>query len=172
MKRYFIFHATEPGLMFTETENQPRRYAGYVDANSLDQAFAYAQNHNSDWAKNQERSTSIGDVIHCEGTNYLVCGRGFKQISRISSDELDTIVNVLRMFNNNEADVHVNKDKRKLLYLEIPLNKHEYFKILNNEKHKLHEYLRLKTIFGERPTERYVATMTFFMELPINPSLN
>ena len=169
MKRYYIFHATEPGLRFTETENQPRRYAGYVDANSLDQAFAYAQNHYTDWAKNQERSTSIGDIINCEGKYYLVCGRGFKETLIVPSfDELK----LSRALSASNNVAHVNEHRRKPLRLEIPLNKHEYFKILNDENHKLFEYLRLKTIFGERPTVRYLATMHFFIELPNNPSLN
>ena len=43
MKQYHIFHATSP-LRFTETEIQPRVYAGFVNANSIEEAFQKSQN--------------------------------------------------------------------------------------------------------------------------------
>ena len=78
MQQYHIYHAT--GLdRFTETENQPRYYAGCVIANSLEMAFVKSQNGDWPWnIVNPCRSTSIGDVIQ-EGDNFhMVASFGFK----------------------------------------------------------------------------------------------
>ncbi len=79
MKQYHIFHAISP-LRFTETEIQPREYAGFVQANSIEKAFEYAQNDHIDWAMNEVRSTSVGDVIQDGDKFFMVCGTGFKEL--------------------------------------------------------------------------------------------
>jgi len=77
MKQYHIFHAVSP-LRFTETEIQPREYAGFVNANSLEEAFKLSQtDFNSDW---DARSTSVGDVIQDDDKFFMVCGVGFKEL--------------------------------------------------------------------------------------------
>lgn len=48
MEQFHIYHCTEPGLMFTETIQQPRKYAGFVEANSLEEAFKLSQNLDSE----------------------------------------------------------------------------------------------------------------------------
>lgn len=85
MKQYHIFHSVSP-LMFTETEIQPRVYAGFVEADSLEKAFEYAQNDHVDWAMNEARSTSVGDVIQDHDKFYMVCGIGFKELVEPEED--------------------------------------------------------------------------------------
>jgi len=79
MKQYHIFHATSP-LRFTETQIQPREYVGFVQADSIEKAFEYAQNDHVDWAMNEVRSTSVGDVIQDGDKFFMVCGTGFKEL--------------------------------------------------------------------------------------------
>lgn len=90
MKQYHIFHATSP-LRFTETEIQPRQYVGFVEANSIEEAFKKSQNggiYNSTgnheglpWnPTNPCRSTSVGDVIQDDDKFFMVCGIGFKEL--------------------------------------------------------------------------------------------
>ena len=86
MKQYHIFHATHPGLRFTETEIQPRQYVGFVEANSLEKAFEYAQNDHVDWAMNEVRSTSVGDIIQDDDKFFMVCGMGFKELIEPEED--------------------------------------------------------------------------------------
>jgi hypothetical protein len=93
MKQYHIFHATHPGLRFTETEIQPRQYVGFVEANSLEKAFEYAQNDHVDWAMNEVRSTSVGDVIQDDDKFFMVCGMGFKELIEPEED-FDQVANV------------------------------------------------------------------------------
>jgi len=85
MKQYHIFHAISP-LRFTETEIQPREYAGFVQANSIEKAFEYAQNDHIDWAMNEVRSTSVGDVIQDDDKFFMVCGIGFKELVQPEED--------------------------------------------------------------------------------------
>ena len=84
--QYHIFHSTDKEHMFTETEKQTRQYAGFVMANSLDEAFKESQNtcdedgkHES-WNEtdNTVRSTSVGDVIQDDQGFHLVLNVGFK----------------------------------------------------------------------------------------------
>ena len=93
MKQYHIFHATHPGLRFTETEIQPRQYVGFVEANSLEKAFEYAQNDHVDWAMNEVRSTSVGDIIQDDDKFFMVCGMGFKELIEPEED-FDQVANV------------------------------------------------------------------------------
>ena len=88
-KQYHIFHTTEAESSFTETEVQPRKYVGYVEASSLEKAFEYAQNDHVDWAMNEVRSTSVGDVIQSDEGFYMVCGIGFKLLDAMSKNESD-----------------------------------------------------------------------------------
>lgn len=83
MKQYHIFHAVSP-LRFTEIEIQPREYAGFVNANSLEEAFKLSQtDFNSDW---DTRSTSVGDVIQDDDKFFMVCGIGFKELIEPEED--------------------------------------------------------------------------------------
>ena len=71
MKRQFHIHqAIKP--TFDETEVQLRKYVGFVNAESLNEAFVLSQNDNIDWQKNRTRSTSIGDVIQDGDKLFLV----------------------------------------------------------------------------------------------------
>lgn len=78
MEQYHIYHATGKNK-FTEVVEQPREYAGYVFANSLEEAFVNAQNIDDEWnPTNPCRSTSVGDVIQADDGFYMVCSTGFK----------------------------------------------------------------------------------------------
>lgn len=88
-KQYHIFHTTEAKFSFTETEVQPRQYVGYVEADSLEKAFEYAQNDHVDWCFNETRSTSVGDVIQADDGFYMVCGTGFRLLDEQSKNESD-----------------------------------------------------------------------------------
>lgn len=86
MEQYHIYHST--GInKFEEVEVQPRIYAGFVEANSLEKAFEYAQNDHVDWAMNEVRSTSVGDVIQADDGFYMVCGVGFRLLDDISKND-------------------------------------------------------------------------------------
>lgn len=83
MKQYHIFHAISP-MRFTETEIQPREYVGFVNADSLEEAFKLSQtDFNSDW---DTRSTSVGDVIQDDDKFFMVCGIGFKELIEPEED--------------------------------------------------------------------------------------
>lgn len=88
MTQFHIYHSTGKDK-FQEVENQPRRYAGFVKADSLEKAFEYAQNDHVDWAFNEVRSTSVGDVIQSDEGFYMVCGIGFKLLDVMSKNESD-----------------------------------------------------------------------------------
>jgi len=84
-KTYFIHHCVN--LMDTvldkeikDVNNVPRRYVGSVEAYSLNGAFTAAQNHNNDWGKLGQRSTSVGDIIQDEDGFHLVCNIGFETL--------------------------------------------------------------------------------------------
>ena len=78
-QQYHIFHSIGVNK-FNEVERQPRNYVGFVTAASLEKAFEYAQNDHVDWAMNEVRSTSVGDVIQSDGRFFMVCGIGFKEL--------------------------------------------------------------------------------------------
>jgi hypothetical protein len=86
MTQFHIYHSTGKDK-FQEVENQPREYVGFVEANSLEKAFEYAQNDHVDWAMNEVRSTSVGDVIQSDEGFYMVCGIGFKLLDVMSKNE-------------------------------------------------------------------------------------
>ena len=88
MAQFHIYHSTGKDR-FQEVEKQPRRYAGFVEADSLEKAFEYAQNDHVDWCFNETRSTSVGDVIQADDGFYMVCGRGFKLLEETSKNESD-----------------------------------------------------------------------------------
>lgn len=98
MKQYHIYHCTQAGVRFTETENQPRIYAGFVEADSIEEAFQRSQNggkYNSTnvsealpWNLNNPcRSTSVGDVIQSDEGFYMVCGIGFRLLDETSKND-------------------------------------------------------------------------------------
>lgn len=88
MTQFHIYHSIGKDK-FQEVENQPRQYVGFVEADSLEKAFEYAQNDHVDWAMNGVRSTSVGDVIQSDEGFYMVCGIGFKLLDVMSKNESD-----------------------------------------------------------------------------------
>ncbi len=90
MSQYHIYHSIESGKRFKEIEVQPREYAGFVEAQSLEEAFKLSQNdfnESGDWSNNAKRSISVGDVIQADEGFYMVCGVGFKLLDDMSKNE-------------------------------------------------------------------------------------
>lgn len=86
---YNIYHAIGPEK-FTESQDQIRIYVGHVEANSLNQAYALTQNLEWPWNINSPcRSTSVGDVIECDGKFYMVAGIGFIEVGTEEPTEAD-----------------------------------------------------------------------------------
>jgi hypothetical protein len=78
MKQYHIFH-TIIQSRFPERKIQARKYVGFVNADSLEEAFVESQNTEEHWnPTNPCRSTSIGDIIQDDNEFYLVCSMGFE----------------------------------------------------------------------------------------------
>ena len=78
-----IFHPVFGALNSECTPNTHEyEYICDVEANSLDGAFANAQNDvNPDYAYLDVRSTSVGDIIKDEDNRYhLVKGLGFEEV--------------------------------------------------------------------------------------------
>ena len=83
MKQYHIFH-TIIQSRFPERKIQARKYAGFVNANSLEEAFKLSQtDFNDDW---DTRSTSVGDIIQDHDKFYMVCGTGFEELIEPKED--------------------------------------------------------------------------------------
>lgn len=85
MPQYHIYHATS-SKRFTEERVQPRSYVGFVETNTLYDAFVKSQNFDEHWnPTNPCRSTSVGDVIQGEGPEgegfYMVKGLGYELLS-------------------------------------------------------------------------------------------
>lgn len=79
MRQFHIFHST--GIhRFNEVQVQPRVYAGYVEAESLEAAYCHSQNPGPQWEYANTRSTSVGDVIQDGDSFFMVCGMGFKEL--------------------------------------------------------------------------------------------
>ena len=79
MKQYHIYHATTPGLRFTETKDQPREYVGFVEAENEQIAYQKSQNFELPWnPTNPCRSTSVGDVIQGDEGFFLIKGKFIK----------------------------------------------------------------------------------------------
>lgn len=78
--KYHIHHST--GInKFEEVEKQPREYAGFVQATSIQQAFELSQNADEPWNTFYPcRSTSVGDVIQDGDKFFMVCGTGFREL--------------------------------------------------------------------------------------------
>lgn len=76
---YQIFHASGPDR-FMAIEAQPRVLVGFVEANSLEEAYELSQNgEDSSWNRfNPCRSTSVGDAIKDEEGYHMVTIFGFK----------------------------------------------------------------------------------------------
>lgn len=80
MAQYHIYHAVGP-RRFTETDIQPREYAGFVEAVSLEDAYTKSQNDENPWNPyNPCRSTSVGDVIQDDSGFYMVLGMGWRHL--------------------------------------------------------------------------------------------
>lgn len=87
MTQFHIYHGT--GInKFNEVEKQPRVYAGFVNANSIEEAFVNSQNIVNDWNPiNPCRSTSVGDVIVSDEGFYMVLSIGFKLLDEMSKND-------------------------------------------------------------------------------------
>lgn len=79
MAQFHIYHSTGEDR-FQEVEKQPRKYAGFVEAENLEEAFRKSQNEDSEWSNYETRSTSVGDVIQDDDKFYMVRGKGFKEL--------------------------------------------------------------------------------------------
>lgn len=80
MRQFHIFHSTGPNR-FEEIAVQPRDYAGFVHASSVEEAFKSSQNGEEPWNPfNPGRSTSVGDVIQDGDSFFMVCGMGFEEL--------------------------------------------------------------------------------------------
>jgi hypothetical protein len=89
MKLFSIYQAVGPEK-FTETEDQIRIYVGHVEANSFEMAYRKSQNTDIPWNfHNPCRSTSVGDVIECDGKFHMVSGMGFKEL--VFEEEQDAV---------------------------------------------------------------------------------
>ena len=89
MAQFHIYHSTGKDR-FQEVENQPRIYAGFVQADSLEEAYMLSQNQGDGdiWnATNPCRSTSVGDVIQSDEGFYMVCGIGFRLLDDTSKND-------------------------------------------------------------------------------------
>lgn len=83
MQQYHIHHSVDRIKMFTPEVNQKREYVGFVEAESLDDAFHKSQNLDRDinWnPTNPKRSTSVGDIIQDNEGFYLVEDVGFRKL--------------------------------------------------------------------------------------------
>ena len=86
MKQYHIFH-TIIQSRFPERKIQARKYAGFVNATSLEEAFQLSQNFELPWnIYTPCRSTSVGDVIQDDNKFYMVCGTGFEELIEPKED--------------------------------------------------------------------------------------
>ncbi len=87
MSQFHIYHSTGPNK-FEEVDNQPREYAGFVEANTLDEVYTKSQNFDEPWNTSQPcRSTSVGDVIYSKKGIYMVKGMGFKTLVLFDQEE-------------------------------------------------------------------------------------
>jgi hypothetical protein len=87
LKQYHVYHAINKQYRFTETEKQPREYAGFVLAKNMEEAFKLSQNDFSpEWQKYGVRSTSVGDIIQDDYGFYMVCGTGFKLLCLLDEE--------------------------------------------------------------------------------------
>lgn len=114
MNFYQIYQATGTNRG-TEIEHQPREYAGFVHAESLEQAFEYSQNEDEDWSMNEVQSTSVGDVIRFEETFYMVCGTGFKLLEY----KIGSVINNVEFGSLSTT----NSTSKYCLSMEIQTNK-------------------------------------------------
>ena len=93
-RQFHIFHATGP-CRFTPVEEQPRIYAGWINATSLENAFKLAQNDNHSWSFDDTRSTCVGDVIQDNDDFYMVTGSGFKLLQSMEDLKNECALNGL-----------------------------------------------------------------------------
>lgn len=86
--QYHIHQVVNP--TFSEDKVQIRRYAGFVEANSLEDAYLKSQNDERLWNPGVPcRSTSIGDVIQDDNGFHLVVSNGFEELVEDEPCEAD-----------------------------------------------------------------------------------
>jgi hypothetical protein len=83
-----IYHAIQDDKMFTEIEQQPRKYIGFIHAETLEQAYNLCQNDNlhPDYLYYNVRSLSVGDMLLIGHEFYMVCNLGFRMICSFSNE--------------------------------------------------------------------------------------
>lgn len=80
MQTIKIYHSTGVNR-FSPVAVQKRVFAGQVKADGLQSAMVKSQNFNKDWAKLNQRSTSVGDLLQIEHNFYMVTGMGFIDVT-------------------------------------------------------------------------------------------
>lgn len=87
LKQFNIFHCTDEEYMFTERENQPRKWVATVFAHNIEDALKKAQNESegSEYKQYNVRSTSIGDVIQDSVGFYMVGIKKFIFVCKIDN---------------------------------------------------------------------------------------
>lgn len=107
MAQYHIYHSYGPNA-FQEVDVQPRKYAGFVEATSLDYAYYLSQNFDEPWnPTNPCRSTSVGDVIQSDDGFFMVCSFGFKQVDAADAPEIQLSQKDLEIANNVALAQHM-----------------------------------------------------------------
>lgn len=92
-RRLFILHHIIGALPAAPTGHEPKKYAGFVSATSVEEAFKASQHiDGSEWDPG-ERSTSVGDIIQDDDKFWLVEGTGFKYLPMFE----DTIENISKI---------------------------------------------------------------------------
>lgn len=89
IKQYHIFHCIEEKTMFQPIEKQPRKYAGFINGRSLEEAYSLSQNTDAgNWNPGSpQRSTSVGDIIQDDMGFHMVMGMGFLYLCGVHEDE-------------------------------------------------------------------------------------
>ena len=80
-KMYIIHHCKTLFIGVLPTGREEKKYAGFVRAKSLREAYRKSQHvEGSDW-DTSERSTSIGDMLQDGDDLYLVMPNGYKKLN-------------------------------------------------------------------------------------------
>lgn len=84
---YHIYHSINPNYVGVPHEAQPRKYVGYVEANSIEDAYIKAQNaSNPNYRAYNQRDTVIGDLIQDHYGFYMVCADEFKLVCLVDAE--------------------------------------------------------------------------------------
>jgi len=88
--KFNIYHAIKGNFFADNIPEESYKKVAFLEASSLDEAYAKTQNIDSGWVKNhnvtteltQCRSTSVGDIIYNieENQGYMVKDIGFEKV--------------------------------------------------------------------------------------------